>query len=392
VTATGCLALLVAAVACLGPLGAEPVAAQAGRPAPWRPAGGDSIAAFANEARSMLQASTGPALTENDRLAYALVDRIARAHFARLGPTGMRGAESLYSLFDSLQLSAAISQDPKLPVFTLVQFRNPHFEGFASLAYLYWFLGNDVRSQPINLKGGRDAKLRVVWRNDPAGPYDAAILHFAGPASAMEPQLMVFRLFPTGLAWAPVQVGDDELDLGTAGAAEWTDLDRDGTAELMSWTRAETDPLFAECQGAACPPLITQRVFAHGRAGFRLIEQRSLATPYAIFVLFQRALSRGDERFAQTLVTRPEVIAKARELGWVGQTSAASFRARPAEGGVRWGDRLRFDYGEPGRYGTLVEVRFANQEGHWLLDEVLVLRQGSGVAPRSTPSATGRTR
>lgn len=344
-------------------------------PKPWRPSRGDTIGAWASEARALLHGSKGVELGPGELQAYGLIDRITRAYLNELGPRRMSAAVGISAALDSLQIKAQISQDPHFPAFLFVQYLNPDFENYASLAYLYWFRGAEVRSQPVNLRGGRDPSLSVYWTGEEQAPYEAGVLFYEGFGRKREPMLYLFRLTPTGAAWLPAQTGDDDIDLGRRGTAAWADLDRDGKPELISWTEGLPDSFFIPCEQLGCPEILTERIFVRTPSGFRLYDQRSVASPYATLVLFVRALARREESFAQTLTSRPTVMAKVRELGWVGLARGGAFRAVAPEEQGRWPDRLRFEFGSAGKYTSLLEVRFVNTQGHWLIDEVVVLRQ-----------------
>jgi hypothetical protein len=69
----------------------------------------------------------------------------------------------------------------------------------------------------------------------------------------------------------------------------------------------------------------------------------------------------------------------------------------PPRGETRWPDRLRFAYGPQGNFDTILEVRFASSKGHWLLDDIVILRSGGAPADSTrgaaipAPSARQRT-
>src|SRR5262249_52583170 len=146
-----------------------------------------------------------------------------------------------------LRIPAKLTQDPQYPSFALVQYFNPDFENYASLAYLYWFRGDELRGQAVYLKGGRDAHLRVYWTNREEGPWEAGILYYQGSGLRRDPELVLLRMVRTGAGWLAVQAGVGDLDLGSHGTAEWADLDQDGVPEIISWTEGAQDSLFVPC-------------------------------------------------------------------------------------------------------------------------------------------------
>jgi hypothetical protein len=379
----------LALAACLATPG-SPARAQVSPvlPKPWRPAASDSIADWASQARSLLAGSKTDDLGEREVVAYRYIDRIAKSYFHALGPQGMVGGGGVVTFLDSLRLQGKFTQDPEYPAFAFVQYFNPSHEGFASLGYLYWFRGSEIRSQPVHLKDGHDPQFRVWWSGREAAPWETALIYDVGRAGAGEPELIFMRMVATGAGWEPVQAGVGSIDLGGKGTARFADLDRDGIPEIISWVAGVQDSLFVPCHDVGCPDLITERTFVLER-GYELYDQRTVATPFAAFVLFVRALTSGQTALAQSLVTAPAVLAKARELGFTRFHQPGVFRATPPRGGTRWPDRLRFEYGPRGVFDTFLEVRFASQQGHWLIDEIVVLKSGAAPADSSSRSRTG---
>jgi hypothetical protein len=355
-------------------------------PKPWRPAGADSITNWAIEGRNLLAESNSPELGDREIVAYRYVDRVAKSYFQALGPHGMAAAGGLSAFLDSLKLAGKVVSDKDYPAFSFVIFSNPTHEKYASLGYLYWFRGNDVRSQPVNLKGGHDPVLRVWWTGQQQGPWEGGILYSVGYDFDMAPQFILLRMISTGAGWEPIQ-SDPDVDFGGKGTAAFTDLDNDGIPEIVSWVRGVPDTLFVPCNEIGCPELLTERTFALER-GFELYDQRTVATPFAALVLFVRSLAGGKEAIAQSLVTHPEVIEKARALGWASLHHKGAFRALQPRGGTRWPDRLRFEYGPRGKYDSVLEVRFASNQGHWLLDDIVTLSSNGAPEAAATPAPT----
>lgn len=354
-------------------------------PKPWRPAATDSISQWAIEGRNLLAESNSPELGDREVVAYRWVDKVAKAYFHSLGPHGMAAAGGISAFLDSLKLKGSVVSDRVYPAFSFVLFANPSHEDYASLGYLYWFRGDEVRSQPIYLKGGHDPELRVWWTGREQAPWEMGLLYTMEHDRDSAPEFIFMRMVPTGAGWEPVQAGVEGVDFGGKGTATFADLDGDGTPEIVSWVRGVPDTLFVPCNGPGCPDLLTERIFTLER-GYELYDQRTVATPYATLVLFVRSLVAGKEAIAQSLVTHPGVVEKARTLGWSRLHHKGAFRAIEPRGETRWPDRLRFEYGPQGNYDSVLEVRFASSQGHWLLDDIVTLTSG-GAAVDTTRSA-----
>jgi hypothetical protein len=354
-------------------------------PKPWRPATADSITQWAIEGRNLLAESNNPELGDREVVAYRWVDKVAKAYFHSLGPHGMAAAGGLSAFLDTLKLKGSVVSDKVYPAFSFVLFSNPSHENYASLGYLYWFRGDEVRSQPIYLKGGHDPDLRVWWTGREQAPWEMGLLYTMERDRDQAPEFIFMRMIPSGAGWEPVQAGVD-VDFGGKGTATFADLDGDGTPEIVSWVHGVPDTLFVPCNDTGCPELLTERIFTLER-GYELYDQRTVATPYATLVLFVRSLVGGKEGIAQSLVTQPSVIEKARALGWPKLRHRGAFRALAPRGNTRWPDRLRFEYGPQGKYDSLLEVRFASSQGHWLIDDIVTLTSG-GAEEDTTRSAT----
>jgi hypothetical protein len=357
-------------------------------PKPWRPSSAptDSIVQWAIEGRNLLAESNSPELGDREVVAYRWVDKVTKAYFHALGPHGMAGAGGLSAFLDSLKLKGTVISDRVYPAFSYVLFSNPSHEDYAELGYLYWFRGDEVRSQPVYLKGGHDPDLRVWWTGQRDGPWEAGILYSMGHDYDRAPELIMLRMISTGAGWEPVQAGVGDVDFGGKGTAAFTDLNSDGIPEIVSWVHGVPDTLFVPCNEFGCPQLLTERTFTLER-GFELYDQRTVATPYATLVLFVRSLVGGKEAIAQSLVTHRAVVDKARALGWAQLHHRGVFRAIAQHGPMPWLDHLRLEYGPHGKYDSVLEVRFATDQGHWLIDDIVTLTSGGVEAADTTRAA-----
>lgn len=381
------LGMMVVAAGLMAPVSSR---AQAlGRaPKAWQPTLGDSLRLFADDAKTRLQASGGDHLGQRELRAFNQMDRIARAYFSHLGPLRMNAAEGLYAVLDTLGLKAEISSDPELPMFTLVLFLNPHFENYASLAYLYWFRSNEILSQPINLGGGRKPSLRVYWLGENDLPYEAAILHTTKVGSDGGPVLSLLRLMPDASAWLPILRGKEDLHLGDVGTAQWTDLDYDGVPELLTWIDGPPDAIFKTCTQPTCPRYRTYRVYSRNKyKGFEIMEERPLASPFATFDNFLRALRQGDEEKAASLVTNPPLLETAKEMRWQEISGEGAIEILRFRNAPPWSNIIRFKYTHPGEEQKFVEVHFVRHLGNWLLGDIID-RSSAAAADDSTAAGS----
>jgi hypothetical protein len=354
---------------------------------PWRPTTIDSTSIWVNEARARLEASTNQMLADEDLRAYSLLNRFAQDYFKRLGPRGMAGAAGLHTALDTLGLRIEMAQDPDLPAFTLVHFLNPVSEGFASLAYLYWFRGTELLSQPINLRNGRRPRLRVFWTGSQSGPYEAGLIHHEGVGIHRSPVISTMRLTPNASAWLPVQMGVDALRPGGVGEAVWVDIDSDGIPEAASWTEADPGPPFHFCEEPGCPRLLAESLFARRSSGdYGLVRRQELASPLQTLVAFIQAVRRKQDAEARALSADVRVIQAARDMGWEELEGEGAVRFVRDRDGKSESVRIRLAYQVPGGELTPTEVYFVNHHGEWLIGEIVKFTvpthsQESGDAP-----------
>jgi hypothetical protein len=336
---------------------------------PWRPTDIDSTTIWLNEARALLEASTSPTLGDPELRAYGLLNRVTQVHFQELGPRGMAAAPVLHTALDSVGLRIEMTQDPTSPSFTLVHFLNPISDHFASLAYLYWFRGDELLAQPINLMGGRRPSLRVYWLGLPNAPYEAGLIHHEGEGIRRSPVISILRLAPNAGMWFPVQMGTDAIRLGGVGEAVWVDVNGDGIPEAASWTEYSPGAPFEFCDSPDCPHILSESLFARRQNGlFGLLKQQQLATPVHALVEFAQAIINEDDAAARAWSANAEAVEAAQGLGWPriqGETAFSILRDREAGGGQ---DRIRVD----------AEIYFVNERGKWLISGVVQLGGQTG--------------
>lgn len=341
---------------------------------PWRPTAADSTRIWATEARTILESSTNLELGDEDVRGFMLLNRVTLNYFQKLGPRGMGGAGGLHTALDTLGLRLEISQDPVLPAFTLVNYLNPVSDKFASLAFLYWFRGDELRSQPLNLRNGRQTQLRVFWIGAPETPYEAALIHSEGDGERGSPVISTLRLSPNADVWLPRQMESQAVRLEGAGKAVWVDINNNGLPEVVSWTEAHPGPPFELCETANCPHPIVQSVFARLPDGrFTRIEQREIALPVRSLVQFVQAIRHGEADVARQWADNDQAVRAAEDLGWAKIEGRNTFKLLRDRGESGEDQRIRVAYQTPGDEFTAAEVYFVNREGEWLIGGIVPL-------------------
>ena len=280
---------------------AGPAVAQSSGPTPWRPSGLDSTVAWGLEAKALLDQSTADTITTREARAFLLLDRMAKRYLLALGPSGMRGARGLLAVFDSLKLDAEMSQDRELPQFCAVTFFNPKYAGYAAVTYLYWWRGNDLMSQALRLTGGRRIEMRVWWTGNELGPYEMGLVDFRRTGDGREGYFTMLRMSRSAEFWGVIQMGRKSLDLGGPGTARFVELNNDSYPELVHWATLEPDPRFVV--DVNLPVLLSEQTWQRADEGFTLLDRRTVPTPFGTFVLFLRALERGQTSRARARVS-----------------------------------------------------------------------------------------
>ena len=380
----GALVLALASFAAF----AAPAHAQGSRPAPWQPAGFDSTRLWALEARTLLDQTASDSVGPNESRAFGLLDRVMRRSFLGLGTKGMRGARGVLAVLDSLKLDVEMAQDSDLPQFCVVTYFNTRFAGYAAWTSLFWWRGNDLMKQSIQLPGGRNIQMKVWWTGNELGPYEMALIDYKRKGNPREGAFSMLRLSRAAEFWGAVQFPGKTIDLGGAGLARLVDLDNDGVPELAQWTTSEADARFV--QDPNLPPVLSERIYRRTDGGFRLLDRRTVPTPFATFVLFLRALETGQVALARSLVSSPAVYTRAQTLKLGTFHAPGSWRASEPAPGVRWAESMRFQYGTPPRLGKGIEVRMKEVEGHWLVDGLTALALGPATPKPPAPGSSGR--
>jgi hypothetical protein len=368
----------VVLVAC----GASPAGAVA--PRPWVPPMADSLVVWAAEAKTAFQLAKGDSANGPNQKPYDLVGRMGRNLIRTLGRENVSQIGVVETVLDSLGLDTELLTEPTLPNFTLLMVRNPYRPAAQAVGYLYWYLGDDLRIQGLLFRGGYQPRMRVWWSGAQDAPYQWGVLD-----QQRDPEgfvgLVLLRLLPNGRFWNIVQYTPPNSELGRAGDAFWTDINRDGVPEIVSWVRATGDSTFEECP--SCPHLISERIFTLREDGFDLNDSRLLPTPYSTFVLFIRLLHEKNEAAARRLLVNPAKVAEALALGWGGKPSAHEWTLEYTEPDQPWPRWLALRH-NTGAGKPLYVVHFAFEDARWIIKDWLVPRGRGGKSV--TPGAAGR--
>jgi hypothetical protein len=352
------LVLLVLA----GLLPAVPSAAQTLRP--WTPPGADSLTIWAAEARVRFQSNAGDSATGDNFRAYELVGAIGRRMVHALGRNHLTQISAIEAVIDSLGCSVEARVDPTVPDFALLMVHNPYRPQAASIGFLFWFRGDDLRTQGVVFTGGWRPAFRVWWSGHAEYPYECGIVdHSRAERGSLT--MLLLRLNGEGTYWLVQQFGSHGPFVGGEGEAQWADVNSDGNPELVTWMRAPSDSLFLECSG--CPTLYDERIYVEQKDHFELHDSRLLPSPYASFQLFVRLLQQQNRAAAVRLLVDPKQLDEAIALGWATHRKPGTWKLEYGEA-APWPRWLVLRYlGAADR--PLYAVHFVMKEGRWIISD-----------------------
>ena len=380
----GFRAALLAAAMCAAPL-ARSAHAQPIRP--WTPPSSDSLLAWAAEARARFRANTGDSIGGENFKAYELVGRIGRRMLRALGPANMGQAHAIEPAIDSLGLDTEVAIDPEQPTFAMLVVHNPFRTKAGAVGWLYWIRRDDLRQQGLAFKGGRDPRMRVWWTAGARDPYEWAILDRIPGKEGLNFTLL--RLSGDGYYWRVDQYEGVGPDLRDATGASFPDANGDGRPELLVWAKADVESLFTAC--ASCPPLLTERLYTGGRAGFDLDDSRTLPTAYSTFVVFVRLLRQANRAAAGRLLEDPAKLDRAVSLGWGQGQGRGLWEVEYVEPDQPWPRWIAVRFRAPKGTQRWI-VHFTQKDGRWVIrDWISNERRGPGTRPPAGAADTSRT-
>lgn len=333
---------------------------------PWTPPDADSLLVWSAEAKARFQTNTGDSVGGSNFRAYDLVGSMGRRLLRSLGRAGMAQAHAAEVVLDSLGLDTEVAVDPDLSGFVLLMVHNPYRKSAASVGFLYWYRGADLRQQGVVFHGGRRPRARVWWTAREDAPYEWAVVS-EDPSRGDLHQLLLLKLNSTATFWMLVQHEGSAPDLGDGGDAQWVDINRDGRPELSVWTPVRPDSTFAdEC--STCPRLLTERIYVEREAGFELLDSRLMPSPYATLTLFLRLLREQNRAAASRLLVDSSLFDDAVAQGWGTLRSRGAWMLEYAEPDQPWPRWLAFRL-RGGKEPKRVVFHFTNQDGRWLIRE-----------------------
>ncbi|MGH7742469.1 MAG: hypothetical protein ACRENS_10655, partial [Candidatus Eiseniibacteriota bacterium] len=351
--------------------GAPPARAQGDSgsplPAPWVPAGTDTIRARALRARAEFQLNVVDTIDDVTFHPYEKVALIAHDMLVSLGRDHMSQCAALEGALHDMGFKVTLRLDPAQSGFALLMVRNPYRVSAAAIGYLFWWQGDRLRQQGTYFRRGFDPRFRVWWTGRSEWPYLCAIVDH-GAAEDERPGFLVLHLAADASHWLVVQYPGSGPDLEVGEEPAWEDIDGDGRPELLTWLRVPSDTLFTECAG--CAGLIRERVFTIHDDRFEPEDARLVPTTYAQFQRFVRLLTDGRRASARELVARQGVVDSALAFGWGTDQRAGAWHLDTSESGQLW-PRWIVVRQTRARGRPLYAVHFEHPKDRWLISGII---------------------
>lgn len=331
---------------------------------PWVPPGFDSLQTWAAEARAEFRAQSRDAIDSVTVVPYNRAGAIAVRWMRSLGRAAAAQARPIEMALDSLGFDTEIATDPVLPNFMLLVVRNPFRLTASAMAYLYWYRGDRVMQQGVELRGGQSPQMRVWWSGERDAPYKWALLDRSrGDVTVM--RFMLFKLTADGGLWRPAQYEGQGPNLGNAHSAGLNDVNGDGLPELVAWSDAPADTMFEACSG--CPRRLIENIYVERKdEGFGLNDSRLVPSPYSMFVLFIRLLVDHNRAAAARLLDDPAKLDEAIAMGWGSRRLPGTWKLEQSEN-ERWPRWLQFRF-RGARGVERYVVRFKQKDGRWIIE------------------------
>ena len=331
---------------------------------PWVPPGFDSLQTWAAEARAEFRDQPRDAIDSVTVIPYNRAGAIAVRWMRSLGRSAATQAKPIELALDSLGFDTEIVTDPVLPNFMLLVVRNPFRLTASAMAYLFWYRGDRVMQQGVELRGGQSPQMRVWWSGERDAPYKWALLDRSrGDVTVM--RFMLFKLTADGGLWRPAQYEGQGPNLGNAHSATLSDINGDGLPELVAWSAARADTMFEACIG--CPRRLIENIYVERKdEGFGLHDSRLVSSPYSMFVLFIRFLVDNNRAAAARLLDDPAKLGEAIAMGWGTRSSPGTWKLEQSEN-ERWPRWLQFRF-RGARGIERYVVRFKQKDGRWIIE------------------------
>jgi hypothetical protein len=374
--------LALVAFACVGSIRAS----AAPTIKPWTPPNTDSLLVWSADSKARFQTNTGDSVGGANFYAYDLVGFMGRKLLASLGRSGMRQANAIEAVIDSLGLDTEVAIDPHLPQFVLLMVHNPYRPSAASVAFLYWYRERELRQQGVVFHGGHEPDMRVTWTGTSEAPYEWAILS-RRPQMDDRMDLLLLRLVGTGSYWALIQYEGSGPDLGEGGDARFVELNGDNRPEIVGWARATGDSSFEEC--AECPHPMLERLFVAREQGYELYDSRIMPSPLTTFSLFIRLLHEQNRAAAARLLVEPSKLADAVAQGWGTRNGRGVWKLEYTSEEDPWPTWLAFRL-KGAKADTHYIVHFTLKDGRWLIQDWVIPKTASTA--RSTPPSKPKSK
>lgn len=346
---------------------------------PWSPPA-DSLSSLANSARARFQRQRGDSVSGDNYDGYGIVGGLGRRLFASLGRAHMSQARAAQATLDSLGLDVEVATDPNMPTTVFMLVRNPFRRTSDGVGFLYWMRGNELHMQGAGFPPARAPVLRSWWTGRQESPYEAAVL-FQEVGAGNNMVLALLRMDAEGHYWNLLQYSGHGPAFGHGAQATFTDVNLDGSPEIVAYQPAEPDSYLVLRSGV--PPIVQELTFTERPEGFVLHDVRSLPGTTETLRLFTMLLVQDDPARARRLMLRPAALDTVLALGWGKHHERGAFTVEYGEPGQQWPEWLEMRVLQDSGIQRWI-VHFWIEDGRWVIRDLLPVqpsRDKRAVAP-----------
>jgi hypothetical protein len=328
----------------------------------WAPAG-DSLSPMASSAKIRFQRQAGDSVGGDNYEAYQVVGELGRKLFASLGKAHLSQARAVQATLDSLGLDVEVATDPATTHIVFMLVRNPFKRTSDAVGYLYWMRGDELHMQGASFPPAHAPALRTWWTGRQDAPYESAVLYQNG-REGENLTLDLFRMDSNGYYWSLVQYAGHGPQFGRGAQATFTDVNLDGSPEIVAYQPAEADSYFVLRSGV--PPLVQELTFTERPEGFVLHDARAVPGTTETLRLFTGFLVQGDIARARRMLLKPAALDTLLAIGWGKTASPGAFTVEYGEPYQQWPEWLEMRV----RQGKAIQrwiVHFWIEDGRWVI-------------------------
>ena len=337
---------------------------------PWSPPR-DSLSPLANSARARFQRQQGDSVAGGNYDAFGIVGGLGRKLFASLGKAHLSQARAVQATLDSLGLDVEVATDPAIATTVFMLVRNPFRRTSDGVGFLYWMRGDELLMQGASFPPARAPVLRSWWTGRRDSPYEAGVL-YQNMSADNKLTLSLLQMESAGHYWNLVQYAGHGPEFGHGAQATFTDVNLDGTPEIVAYQPAEPDSYLVLRSGV--PPTVQELTFTERPEGFVLHDVRRVPGTTETLRLFTMLLVQNQPARARRLMLRPAALDTVLALGWGKHHERGAFTVEYGEPNQQWPEWLEMRVLQDSGIQRWI-VHFWIQDGRWVIRDLIPVQE-----------------